>query len=164
MKELTLTWFTDQLLYDIKNYAYIEALKLPESDVNRSRIMEVGEDGNVDRVRRVLDVTLAIIAERLYPYSKNVIDSDVFMHDRLCERDGYHLVLNVPDDFSTTTAHLLEHLIHEMLVCNVMADWLRFFRQENWELWSSKVSGLQDEIAQTMSIHVGRARRVLRPF
>ena len=62
----------EQLMYDIKNYAYIEGSVMDtDSNHNRHMVQDVGEDGNVDRVTRVLNLTVAKCRELLYPYTKN---------------------------------------------------------------------------------------------
>ena len=164
MKVVTLSWFMSQLMYDIKNYAYIEAMSMDENDVRRSQIMEIGEEGNIDRVRRVLDLKIAIIGERLYPYTKRFLEDEAMLHDKLCNRDGYSLELNVPDDFSATTALMLERVIHEMLVCWVMSDWLSRLKPESWEIWETKAGEMFDGLTHSLTARIGRVRRTQTPF
>ena len=59
-KTVTLTFKRDELLYDIKNMGFVEGdTKKVESEHERHQVMDVGEDGNVDRVTRVLDLTFS---------------------------------------------------------------------------------------------------------
>ena len=125
----------DQLLYDIKNYAYIEGSVMDtESNHNRHMVQDVGEEGNVDRVTRVLNLTVAKCRELLYPYTKNELHRTE-LNDTLREPKVYGIVLSVPTDFSQTTLYLLENLIHEYLVCKAVSDWLSITNPAKAQVW-----------------------------
>ena len=65
-----LKFLRKQLLYDIKNYAYIEADVMGEEKQHGQHVLaEIGEEGNVDRVSRILAVVHASIVELLYPWT-----------------------------------------------------------------------------------------------
>lgn len=54
--KVKLTFEREQLLYDIKNNAYVEShVMAPETEHAKHMVADVGEEGNVDRVTRVLD-------------------------------------------------------------------------------------------------------------
>lgn len=154
----------DQLLYDIKNCAYIEGSVMDtESNHNRPIVQDVGEDGNVDRVTRVLDLTVAKCREVLYPYTKREIDLSV-LNDKLREPGVYGIVLNVPKDFSQTTLDLLEKLAHEYLVCEAVADWMSITNTRKGEIWKSKAEDAVSEIRRNLNARISRTRRRLHPF
>ena len=69
IKLAVLIFRRDQLLYDIKNISYIEGSVLPQDTEahNRHMVQDVGEEGNVDRVSRILDLCHAQAKELLYP-------------------------------------------------------------------------------------------------
>lgn len=154
----------DQLLYDIKNYAYIEGSVMDtESNHNRHMVQDVGEEGNVDRVTRVLNLTVAKCRELLYPYTKNELHRTE-LNDTLREPKVYGIVLSVPTDFSQTTLYLLENLIHEYLVCKAVSDWLSITNPAKAQVWEAKAEDAESEIRANLHARIARTRRQLNPF
>lgn len=154
----------DQLLYDIKNYAYIEGSVIDtESSHNRHMVQDVGEEGNADRVTRVLNLTVSKCRELLYPYTKSdIIRSE--LDDTLREPPAYGIVLSLPLDFSQTTLHLLESLIHEYLVSKAVADWLSITNPARAQVWEAKAEDAESEIRMNLQARMGRTRRLPHPF
>lgn len=154
----------DQLLYDVKNYAYIEGSVMDtESKHNRHMVQDVGEEGNVDRVTRVFDLTVAKCKELLFPYTKHNIHHSV-LDDKLREPGVYGIVLQVTMNFSQTTLALLEKLVHEYLVCEAVADWMSITNPAKMEIWKSKAEDAVSEIRMNVNTRISRTRRRMHPF
>lgn len=154
----------DQLLYDVKNYAYIEGSVMDtESNHNRHMVEDVGEVGNVDRVTRVFDLCIAKCKELLYPYTKHNISMSA-LDDKLSERGVYGIVMKVPLDYSQTTLNLQEKLIHEFLVCEAVADWMSITNPAKAETWKVKASAAEGKIKESLNSRMMRRRRRLAPF
>ena len=152
----------DQLLYDIKNAAYIEGSVMePETpDHNRHMVQDIGEEGNVDRVTRILDLQVAVCRETLYTLTKH--DAHKFeLDDKFKEQKMYGIVLKVPTDFSQTTLNLLEKLIHEYLVDKVLEDWLGTTYPSKAQLWHEKGETIMKQIRGHVNARVQRTR--IRP-
>lgn len=61
----------DELLYDIKNVAYVVADTLKtEDEHDRHQVFDIGEDGNVDRVTRVMNLSFAEVVEWLQRFTR----------------------------------------------------------------------------------------------
>lgn len=167
-KTVTLTFLREQLLYDIKNLAYVEGDVLPdEAQHSKHQVQDIGEEGNVDRVTRMLDLALAHCVEALYPFSKVDVESGVVLDDTLTETPTYTVSLLVPDDFSDTTAKYLEQLIHNLLVYYVLADWMSIANVANPKSaanWAAKAQDLEDEIKSKLNARTGRVRKFQSPF
>lgn len=154
----------DQLLYDIKNYAFIEGSVMDtESNHNRHTVQDVGEEGNVDRVTRVLNLTVCKCRELLYPYTKKEMHRTE-LNDNLREPPVYGIVLSVPTDFSQTTLYLLENLIHEYLVCKAVADWLSITNTAKAQVWEAKAEDAESEIRINLHNRIAKPRRRMHPF
>lgn len=149
----------DQLLYDIKNYSYIEgSIMDPETPPhNRHTVQDVGEEGNIDRVSRVLELNHAKVKEALYPYTKHEIHKEE-LNNKLRKPDVYGIVLNVPNDFSQTTLILLENLIHEYLVCRVVYDWMSITNPAKQEIWKIKADEALAEIRKSLTSKIKKTR------
>lgn len=162
--EAVLEFKRDQLLYDIKNYLFIEGSIMTESpDHVRHTVQDVGEEGNVDRVTRLLWLLHGLATEMLYPYSKRDIEMDI-LDDDLEEPPVYEIEMRVPDGFSQTTLDLLERLIHEWMVCRVVMDWLSISHPEKEPIWEKKADTLEGKIRRSLNTRMGRTRIKLHPF
>ncbi len=149
------------LMYDIENYCYIEGDIMPEDTQHqRHMVQDVGQEGNVDRVTRVLDIAHADIVERLYPFTQHEIHHPV-VDDRLRNKPVYGIFLNVPETYSQTTLNLLGKLIHELLVCEAIADWLSITNTQKEEVWRRKVEQVIRRINEIKSFRRDRSR--IRP-
>lgn len=158
---VALVFKRDQLIYDIANNCYVEGHIMAGSDDEiRHMVQDVGQEGNVDRVTRVLDLAHADIVERLYPFTQRQVDHPA-MDDRLREKPVYGVILMVPADFSQTTVNLLGKLIHELLVCTATADWLSITNPPKEEAWRRKAETALSRINQVKGLRQGRSR--IRP-
>ena len=164
-KTVKLMFKREQILYDCKNYAYVEGDTMKAQDEHdRHQVIDIGEDGNIDRVTRVLDLAFADCVELCYPYSKVEVEDKTVLDDTLRERDTLVLRMVVPDDFSQTTVELLRRLIHELLVYKVMADWTSHTKPESEAKWAKKAEDVEEKITSSLNYRVGRVRRTLTPF
>lgn len=154
-----------ELLYDIQNYAYIEwDVTNVESAHDKHMVADIGEKGNVDRVTRVLDLTFAQCVELLYPYAKREVKEHSSRDNELEEEEEYVLLMKVPDTFSETTVTLLEKLIHELMVCAVLADWFSITKPDAAATWAAKVEALKTDINRAKNQRSGRLLRKMHPF
>lgn len=162
--EALLIFKREQLLYDIKNYCYIEGHLLGmEQDEVRHTLQDVGEDGNGDRVTRVLDMAHTEAVEMLYPFTKVEL-RDRVLDDRLREKEVYGIVMKVPEEFSQTTLNSLEKLVHEFLVCRAVADWMSITNPAKAEIWRQKAEEAKEQIRSKPRLRRGVLRRKLHPF
>lgn len=155
---VTLSFARGQLLYDIRNYAYVESHIMDDgTEEAKHTVADVGEEGNVDRVTRVLDLGVSMCREMLYPFSKREIECTAY-DDQLKERAQYVIVMEVPANFSQTTLTLLERLIHEYLVCRGVADWLSITNPEKGDTWLAKAAEAESEIRVAVHSRLTRTR------
>ena len=162
--EAVLGFMRSQLLYDIRNYAYIEGHIMQTDNLHAQHtVQDVGEEGNVDRVTRTLDLTVAQCRELLYPYTKNEI-SNHELDNVLKEQPTYGIVLSLPADFSQTTLNLLAKLIHEYIVCYTVADWMSITNPVKADTWAIKAEDIESQIRVALHSRVNRVRRRLSVF
>lgn len=154
-----------ELLYDCKNVAYVESDVMRVDDEHaKHQIADIGEEGNVDRVTRIFDLTFAQIVEACYPYSKTPVEQESYIDDRFQETQAYVVALLVPDDFSQTTVVLLERLMHELMVARALADWLSITNPEASAKWAAKAEELTQDIRSNLNGRCGRVRKTQTPF
>lgn len=167
-RTVTLKFFRSELIYDIGNYAYIEAdiidPRNPRNDHAQHQVFDVVQDGNIDRVTRSLDLAHSKCVELLYPYTKTKVPEKSERDDILKENPVYLIEMVVPDDFSDSTVSLLENLVHEYLICYVLYDWFMMTLPGSAAAYRNKMSDLESEIATAKSIRMRRVRRTMSPF
>ena len=154
-KSLTLVFKRKELLYDVENYSFVEGDIMQAEDEHAShQVFDIGQEGNVDRVTRVLNLTHAECVEMLYPYTKEEIsDEHETLDDILVAPEEYHIALTLPENFSLSTVKLLKHLIHEYLICKVLADWM-----------SITNPSIRVKIQTALMSRKGKIKRKLKPF
>ena len=165
-KEVTLTFKRAELIYDASNYSFVEADIMTEGDeCRRHQVFDIGQAGNVDRVTRVLNTAHAECVEMLYPYTKEEIpDEQEALDDVLKEPETYEIKLTLPETFSLTTLRLLEELMHEYLVCRVLADWMSITNPESEANWQRKFTTIREKIRTALVSRAKMTRRKLSPF
>lgn len=164
-KNVSLVFDREQLIYDIKNYAYIEGHVWGEGNQHAQHILvEIGEEGNVDRVNRILEVVHAAAIEMLYPYTKQEpLDGEIICN-RMWTPDEYQIKMEVPVSMSRTTLHLLNKLIHEFMVARVIHDWLSITHPDAARNWLEKALDATEEINSVKNSRTGVLRRPSHPL
>ena len=164
-KKVTLLFDREELLYDISNVAYVEGDVMSDETLDaKKQTIDITEDGNVDRVTRVLDLAHAMCVEYLYPFTKADIDDGLELDDIFKEEPLYKIEMNVPKAFSTTTANFFEKMIHEYLVEMALGDWLSITNPKAAEKWQASAQGLLAEIKRKINSRTGILTRPMRPF
>lgn len=163
-KQATIEFLREQLLYDVRNYAYVEGDIMQGEEHDKHQVQDVGEDGNVDRVTRVLNTAFSEVVEFCYPYSKTPAEKETTLNDALVETEKYELRLQLPHDFSQTSLPLLRDQIHEYLVCTAVADWMSITKPDSQANWQAKAEVAEGKVKSLLHGRIGRIRRKLNPF
>lgn len=164
-KTAVLTVLRPELLKDIAGVAYVEGDMIKTDDEHdRHQLQDIVEDGNVERVTRVLDLTFAEISELLYPYTRHDAEDGTRLNDIYREDEVYRLRLRLPDDFSETTLKYIGKLAHELMTCRVMSDWCSITKPSAQANWEAKADTAKTSIKSALVNRGGRTRRRMSPF
>lgn len=164
-KKALLTFLRPELLQDIANLAYVEGDMIQTDNPHEPhQLQDIVEDGNIERVTRVLDLTFAEIVEVFYPYTKMELEDDYRPNDIYHEQEAYRLHMTVPGTMSKTTIDYVEKLVHELLTCRVMADWCSITKPSAAANWIAKADDILSSIKTTLAHRGKRVRRPLTPF
>lgn len=166
VRTVTLSFKRAELLYDVSNYAFVEGDILPEdSEHGKHQVFDICQDGNIDRVTRVLNLAHAECVEMLYPFAKEEIPEEpASIDDILMEPEEYVIRLSLPSGFSMTTVRLIEHIIHEYLVGRVLSDWLGITNPPAKSNWEARIEDLRSRMKTVLTYRRGKVRRPLKPF
>lgn len=160
-----LKFLRTELFYDIANYAYIESDVVRTDDEHvRHTIADVVEDGNVDRIVRMLDLYFSEVQELLYPYTKRDVPVSVVMDNALRIPESYILRMTIPDGMAESTLNLLRAQIHEYLVCRALTEWMSISNLPVAEVWQSKAELARTSINRYKNGRRGRVRRPSHPW
>lgn len=154
----------DELLYDISNCSFIEGDLMQEQEEHaKHQVFDIAENGNIDRVKRVLNLAYYECIEMLYPYTKRAVNYTE-KNNLLQNFDEYEIKLKLPDMFSETTIDLLKDLIHEYMVSRVIADWLSITKPNSQSNWESKRLASKEQISKIVLFRRSAIKRPLKPF
>ena len=164
-KAVTLSFKRIEFIDDLKQNAYVAGDIMPgEDEHQKHQVFDIAEDGNVDRVTRILNLTMAEVRELLYPYTKNAVEDGESRVNDLVEVEQYDIGMTVPETFSKTTLTYLELLIHELATDCIMADWLSQTYPEEAKVWEDKAEKTREKIQDAKNKRIRRARRTMTPF
>lgn len=164
-KIVELTFTRQNLLYDIENYAFVEGdVMRTDNEHAKHQVFDIAQDGNIDRVNRILDLAHAECVEMMYPYTKDPCDSEEVQDNSLSVKEQYQISMLVPDDFSKSTVSLITKLVHEYMVCRVLADWMSITNPSSQSNWQSKLDSIEEQIRNHLNARCGRVRRAQTPF
>ena len=163
---VTLEFFVKEILYDIANMAWVQGDLMDGVDYNHIRhlVQDVVEDGNLDRVMRIVSLAYAEANEMLYPWSRTEItDIPLQLNDAPDEEDKLVMNLTVPSRTSQGTIVLILKLVHEWIVCRVLQDWLSITYPESSAVWTSKLEELREAIRNAKNRSNWITRRKMFP-
>lgn len=165
-KAVTLVFKREELLYDAENYSFVEGdIMKAEDEHARHQVFDIGQDGNVDRVTRILNLVHSECVEMLFPYTKEEIsDKQEPLDNVMTVPEEYLITLVLPAEFSLSTVKLLKHLIHEYMVCKVLADWMSITNPGSQANWEDKARNIRIKIQTSLVSRKGKIRRKLKPF
>lgn len=166
MRDVTISLKWSELKYDIENGGYVEGeLVDNEAEHVKHLIQDMFQEGNMDRVARILNLGYAECVEMMYGFTKEELEEDGYMSsNRLDTERDFIFDLSVPSTFSVTTADLLGKLLHEYLVCRAMEDWLSIVYPDVSVKWRDKLENTKRDIRRLLSHRMKRVRKKLRPF
>ncbi|MCH5226063.1 MAG: hypothetical protein J1D77_08665 [Muribaculaceae bacterium] len=158
------------LLYDIANMAYLIADTGNDASHSLHRVRDICQEGNIDRVSRVLGIAYSNLLDVLRPILISLPidenrDHSKTPHDYLFlfRRDhchGYRLTPEVKLKIKETT--------HEYMVCLVLADWLDVTFPEAADVWRFRfeqaLESLQILVASVAEVSSASFKRKIFPF
>jgi len=164
-REVVITIHRKDVMYEIRNLGYVEGDVMDgENGHRKHQMQDIGEDGNVDRVTRIMDLAFAECCNACGRYAYEEIEDGMTDDDAYREETGYVLRLKMPRAYSQTGIRLLTKYIHEYMVDCVMAEWTELVNPESTARWREKCAVLAEQISVTLAARYGVMTRPTRPF
>lgn len=165
-KRATITMHREELLYDIKNSAYITAnvIDREQGENARHSIIDIGEDGNVDRVTRLLDQAFEECVFALLKNTYTDMEDGYSVDDTFKESDTYVMDLVLPAKTSKYTVDYLSKQIHEYMVRYAIAQYIGVIVPSMRVQWEQDLERIKDNIKLLPQTGKKKAVRTLYPF
>ena len=159
------------LLYDIENMAYTIADTGEHDRHTLHRVRDICQDGNIDRISRVLGLAYSNLLSVLIPLlAAPRID---VKKDLSAQPHDYHIRLRDEGNmkfYLTKERQLkIKETAHEYMVSMVLADWLAITLPEAADVWQHRATrsleALKGLVATVVAASVSNGfRRKLNPF
>lgn len=165
-KSVTLLFKRSELLYDAENYSFVEGDIMSSENIHaQHQVFDIVQSGNVDRVTRVLNLAHSECVEMLFPYTnEEITDEQEDLDNVLSSPEEYVILLSLPENFSLSTVKLLKNLIHEYLICRVIADWMSITNPTSKNNWEEKIAYLKQKISTSIVSRTGKIQRKMKPW
>jgi len=163
-KRLLLVLSEEELRFDIANIAFAQGDVARVSDNYGHDLLgdkgehylhqwkDICEEGNYERVRRVLEQSMGKIEHMLTRYSAFVTHRDLSLDNVNQEnRKEFVLELKVPNTFSDSNCWYLLRLINEYMTCRVLEDWASITLPEVMERWMNKRMEVEEDLKEARS-------------
>lgn len=171
-----MTFGREEILYDVANIAYVAGDVSPKDDHEKHQLIDIIQDGNVDRVTRVMTLAFSEVVEILHRFTKVEVGktgmpgrweltsgfAGIPLNNEFIEPDQYHVIMRVPATYSETTLVVLKNYIHEYVCCSILADWMSITNKEEWETWVAKREEVKEKLNGYKEAGT-KARIVLHP-
>lgn len=164
-----------ELVYDIKNTAYTYADSISSSVADPPlihNIYDVGEDGNRDKLARILDSAIEDCREMLFRYTKMEMLGGGFDSNEWEEcigsptndEDAYYLAMRMPSGFSKTSVHTMTVYLHDYIVNQCLYEWLMIVYPDGADRFWALAEDKKKKIKDASNRSAGRVRIALHPF
>lgn len=155
----------ENLLYDIRNIAFITGDQMPgqPDEKLRANVQDVDAEGNIDFLRRKMELAFCDIRECLYTYTAHTIRHTEADNDDPGNTRAYTFLLRLPPFFSKTTLRLVKNLIHEYIVDDTLFEWFSIAKKDEAELYYRKRENVRERLRECMEHRIRRKERPLFP-
>lgn len=161
-KKVDLVFDMSELTYDMKNYAYIEGEKLGDENPKMKNLVQgICDDGNVDRVKRTIDMAFNRCVETLFPYTKAELTGNMLSSNFIDAKDKYLIGMYVRPAMSKTSFNVMKGGIHEYVVCSAVGDWLSTLGIETAAMWLEKAAVAMESVVECINMRVRPVTRKL---
>lgn len=164
-----------ELVYDIRNtaYTFADSISSGVSDLHSiHQIYDVGEEGNRDKLARILDSAVEDCKELLYRFTKMEMLGSGFDSNEWEEcigsptndEDAYYLAMRMPNGFSKTSVHTMTEYIHDYIVNQCLYEWLMIVYPDGADRFWSLAEEKKQKMKDASNRSAVRARIALHPF
>lgn len=151
-KFVKLKFLSSELLYDIRNIAYVSSDIIPSTGTHyKHQLTDICEDGNKDQVNRIINLAIGMCKTFLGNIVCDPLEDGTAIDDTLKSPDTYEFNLYVPANTKKSMMCDLNNRIHQYVVFAVLLDWLGIIgpnpaNPDAVNVWLSEKQKNEDEI------------------
>lgn len=124
-KFVKLKFLSSELLYDIKNIAYVTSDIIPSGGTHyKHQLSDICEEGNKNQVVRMINLALGSCKTFLGSLVHDPLEDGAAFDDTLKSPESYEINLYVPGKTTNAMMRSLTNRIHQYVVYYVLLDWL----------------------------------------
>lgn len=165
-----------ELVYDIRNTAFAFAdsyASQKNMDAKQLKnVFDVSEEGNRDKLARILDSAVEDCREMLFRFTKVEMYCGGFDSNEWAEcigsptneEEAYYLALRMPNGFSKTSVHTMTVYIHDYIVNQCLYEWLMIVFPDGADRFWALAEDKKQKIKDASNRSAGRVRIALHPF
>lgn len=148
---VTITIKRSELIADLRSLAYAEADKESDESHAKHLLMDLCEDGYVERVTRIFNLAAAELNEKMYPYTKKPLREETKSDSNYAEPNEYVFNLQVPTMMSESTVEYVTLLIHEYITARSMEDAMMRLYEQYAPKWHTTAENVVKNITATIN-------------
>ncbi len=155
-KELTITLFCSELIYDIQNKTYLTGRsRLSQDNFEETANMQANDDEeNRNQIVRSIGNAFALIKTKMSEY---IVDTGTTANNILQEMDSstrLQLQLRMPSNYNETTREALTSAVHQYIVNIAIADWFGITNKNDAAEYLATAKANIDEMREAVSKRV----------
>ena len=170
-RKVTLTFYRKELLYDIKNIAWVasDVIGNEERLHYKHQLSDIGEEGNIDQVTRIMSLAIGECKVVLSRYIDDTISDNDVLDNSLTEVSQFNFIMSVPATMKKPVLEHIRNLIHQYVVYSVLVNWMGVIGPEDGnpksiENWIAMSNDAMDGLKSNSFIRTGNYRIKQTPF
>lgn len=153
-----------ELIYDINLSAYAVGETIRGEDNDRSLVMDICDDGKVDKVTMCLNKAWGELLNDMTGYTKIETDEDMDADDVFTSPEEYSVRLCVPNSFSKLNVEAVKNAMHTYLVNEALAGWFAITKKDEVAYYEDKSLIELAKVKRFLNVRVKPVRIKMYPF
>ena len=162
---VTIKLIRSELVYNIELVAYAvgETVK-GEDERERSLVMDVCNDGKVDKVTLCLNKAWGELLNDITGYTKIETDEDMKADNVFTCPEEYSVKLCVPNSFSKPNVDAVKNAMHTYLVNKALSGWFAITKKDEVAYYESEALSEISKVKRYLNMRVAPVRIKMHPF
>lgn len=163
-RSITIRLIRSELIYDINLMAYAVGETIRGEDVDRSLVMDVCDDGKVDKTTQGINKAWGELLNSITGYTKIETDEDINIDNEFITPEEYSVCLCVPYSFSKLNAEAVKNSMHAYLVNKALSGWFAITKKDEVVYYENEASIELAKVKRFLNVRVKPVRIKMHPF
>lgn len=163
-RAITITLLRSEILYDIELVSYAVGQTVMGEDEQRSLIMDVSDDGKIDKTTLNLNKAWGELLNEITGYTKAGMDVDVDVFNILVIPEKYEVRLCVPDSFTKLNAEAVKNSMHAYLANKALEGWFAITKKDEVQYYANEARLELSKVKRFLNTRIKPLRIKMNPF